>query len=143
MIPHEDFTDVTLVSEDTDDHDDSDDPDDSDDHDNDHHDSDDHDDHDGHDIKCNLLSGWSWRSVGRYLSSEFTGRQLISSGFVRCVSSIQCKFGYINRMGPSHLGVYLCKAENEIGGDEGGVTLTGEVDHGPLQSDRPTHCTMG
>ena len=28
-------------------------------------------------------------------------------------------------MGPSHLGVYLCKAENEIGGDEGGVTLTG------------------
>jgi len=31
----------------------------------------------------------------------------------------------IHRMGPSHLGVYLCKAENEIGGDEGGVTLTG------------------
>ena len=45
-------------------------------------------------------------------------------------------------MGPSHLGVYLCKAENEIGGDEGGVTLTGEVDHGPLQSDQPTHCGM-
>ena len=30
-------------------------------------------------------------------------------------------------MGPSHLGVYLCKAENEIGGDQGGVTLTGET----------------
>ena len=30
-------------------------------------------------------------------------------------------------MGPSHLGVYLCKAENEIGGDQGGVTLTGKT----------------
>ena len=38
-------------------------------------------------------------------------------------------------MGPSHLGVYLCKAENEIGGDERGVTLTGKVD---LQSDQLT-----
>ena len=88
IIPFEDFTDVTLVSEDTDDHDDSDDPDDSDDHDNDHHDSD---DHDGHDIKCNLLSGWSWRSVGRYLSSEFTGRQMISSGFVHTYMCVEHK----------------------------------------------------
>ena len=105
-----------------------------------HDDSDDHDDDSDDSDDSDLLPGWLWRSVGRYLSSEFTGRQLISSGFVRCVSSIQCKFGYINRMGPSHLGVYLCKAENEIGGDEGGVTLTGEVDHGALQSDQPTHC---
>ena len=46
-------------------------------------------------------------------------------------------------MGPSHLGVYLCKAENEIGGDEGGVTLSGvthlRVDNCALQSDhQPT-----
>ena len=33
----------------------------------------------------------------------------------------------INRMGPPHLGVYLCKAENEIGGDQRGITLTGET----------------
>ena len=30
-------------------------------------------------------------------------------------------------MGPPHLGVYLCKAENEIGGDQRGITLTGET----------------
>ena len=30
-------------------------------------------------------------------------------------------------MGPPHLGVYLCKAENEIGGDQRGITLTGEI----------------
>ena len=39
-------------------------------------------------------------------------------------STLRIKFECY-RMGPSHLGVYLCKAENEIGGDEGGVTLTG------------------
>ena len=54
-------------------------------------------------------------------------------------STVRIKFECY-RMGPSHLGVYLCKAENEIGGDEGGVTLSGgtplRVDKCALQSDQ-------
>ena len=56
-----------------------------------HDDSDDHDDDSDDSDDSDLLPGWLWRSVGRYLSSEFTGRQMISSGFVHTYMCVEHK----------------------------------------------------